>query len=218
MGNQLIGDKKSFGVGHKFISKTERISFVADNFLAVGKCVTIIDTPGFGDTGGMERDKQITENISRFLIEQESQIDEIDAICFVASCASARLTPTQKYIISSVMSLFGNDVVDNIRLLVTFSDGATPPVVEACKEAGFPFVLNPATKLPTSYNKFNNSVLFVNNQKSDETSFEKSFWDMYQHNCQEFFKTLKELTPKKLDQTKEVVTKRIELEKKLKRS
>lgn len=52
MGNQLIGDKKSFGVGHKFISKTERISFVADNFLAVGKCVTIIDTPGTKDTDG----------------------------------------------------------------------------------------------------------------------------------------------------------------------
>ena len=52
LGNQLIGDKKSFGVGHKFISKTERITFVADNFLGVGKCVTLIDTPGTKDTDG----------------------------------------------------------------------------------------------------------------------------------------------------------------------
>ena len=56
LGNQLIGDKKSFGVGHKFISKTERISIVADNFLGVGKCVTLIDTPGTKDTDGQHKE------------------------------------------------------------------------------------------------------------------------------------------------------------------
>jgi GTPase Era involved in 16S rRNA processing len=52
LGNQLIGDKKSFAVGHKFLSKTEQISYVTDQYLGVGKCITIIDTPGTKDTGG----------------------------------------------------------------------------------------------------------------------------------------------------------------------
>jgi hypothetical protein len=49
----LIGDKKSFAVGHKFFSKTERISYITDQYLGVGKCVTIIDTPGTKDTDGV---------------------------------------------------------------------------------------------------------------------------------------------------------------------
>lgn len=52
LGNQLIGDRKVFGIGHKFFSKTEQISYVTEQFLGVGKCITIIDTPGAKDTDG----------------------------------------------------------------------------------------------------------------------------------------------------------------------
>ena len=42
--------------------------------------LTVIDTPGFGDTRGLSQDQKITRNIKKFF---ETKIQEIDAICFV---------------------------------------------------------------------------------------------------------------------------------------
>ena len=52
LGNQLLGDKMTFAVGHKSTSKTETISWAADHYLGTGQCITIIDTPGTKDTEG----------------------------------------------------------------------------------------------------------------------------------------------------------------------
>ena len=65
LGNQLIGDKKSFAVGHKFFSKTEQISYVTDQYLGVGKCITIIDTPGTKDTDGWSTYCKVTKFLHR---------------------------------------------------------------------------------------------------------------------------------------------------------
>ncbi|KAK2822860.1 hypothetical protein Q5P01_022925 [Channa striata] len=92
--------------------------------------LTIVDTPGFGDTRGIERDGMIVDQL-RNLFTAELGVSEIDAVCFVAQAALARLTPTQKYVFDSVLSIFGKDVAENIRILVTFADGKRPPVLEA---------------------------------------------------------------------------------------
>ena len=47
-------------------------------------------------------------------------IETIDAICFVANSTIPRLTTTQKYIFSSIVSLFGNDIADNFVSMLTF--------------------------------------------------------------------------------------------------
>ena len=173
--------------------------------------LTIIDTPGFGDTEGLGRDEQITEMIGKFLIHPETKIDD-NAICFVASSADTRLTPTQEYIITSVLSIFGRDVKDNIRLLATFTDGSVPPVVEACHAAKFPFKIDPKTGRPTDFYKFNNSVIFASNEESEESTFDKAFWTMATNNFFNFFDALNHLSPKKLDQSKKVISQRMELE------
>uniref|UniRef100_A0A672Z1I1 AAA+ ATPase domain-containing protein n=1 Tax=Sphaeramia orbicularis TaxID=375764 RepID=A0A672Z1I1_9TELE len=118
--------------------------------------LTIIDTPGFGDTRGIERDKEITQQLQR-LFTQKSGVSEIDIVCFVTHSALARLTPTQKHVFDSVLSIFGKDVAENIRILVTFADGQRPPVLEAINASGFPC---PKTDdgLPPHF-KFNNSAL-----------------------------------------------------------
>ncbi|KZR97722.1 Uncharacterized protein APZ42_007245, partial [Daphnia magna] len=59
--------------------------------------ITIIDTPGYGDTRGVKRDKEITAAIHKFLTQQEIPIDEIHAACFVAASGDSRLTATQRY-------------------------------------------------------------------------------------------------------------------------
>ena len=53
VGNQLLGGKEEFAVGHGTSSKTTAIHWRADHYLGSGQCVTIFDTPGAKDTEGM---------------------------------------------------------------------------------------------------------------------------------------------------------------------
>ncbi len=53
--------------------------------------LTLVDAPGFGDTRGVERDNEITEQI-RNLFSAQHGVSEIHAVCFVAQAALARLT------------------------------------------------------------------------------------------------------------------------------
>ncbi|CAL8381834.1 unnamed protein product [Boreogadus saida] len=83
--------------------------------------LTIVDTPGFGDTGGIEKDRMIIDQLQR-LFSAQNGVSEIDAICLVAQANQVRLTPTQKYIFDSLLSKFGKDVAENIQILVTFAE------------------------------------------------------------------------------------------------
>ncbi|XP_034004194.1 uncharacterized protein LOC117496599 [Trematomus bernacchii] len=180
--------------------------------------LTIVDTPGFGDTGGIKRDKEITEQI-RNLFSAEHGVSEIDAVCFVAQAALARLTASQKYVFDSVLSIFGKDVAENIQVLVTFSDGQLPPVLEAINASGVPC---PKTKngLPV-YFKFNNSALFAQNQSSsaadssgveEDEDFDKMFWEMGAKSMKRFFVGLDKMKTKSLTMTKEVLGERKQLQ------
>ena len=59
--------------------------------------LTIVDTPGFGDTRGLERDKKILEQIRQYFSRPEG-IQQLEAVCFVVQASLPRLTPTQIYI------------------------------------------------------------------------------------------------------------------------
>ncbi|XP_026004928.1 uncharacterized protein LOC113010193 isoform X2 [Astatotilapia calliptera] len=180
--------------------------------------LTIIDTPGFGDTRGIERDREITEQLCNLFTDQHG-VTDIDAVCFVAQAALARLTATQKYVFDSVFSIFGKDVAENISIVVTFADGQRPPVLEAINAAGVPC---PETKdgLPVHF-KFNNSALFANNKSAegdrmsdddDEGDFDQMFWKMGTKSMKRFFAALNKREPKSLTLTKEVLRERKILE------
>ncbi|XP_030607797.1 uncharacterized protein LOC115795828 [Archocentrus centrarchus] len=180
--------------------------------------LTIVDTPGFGDTRGIKRDGEIVEQL-RNLFSAQHGVSEIDAVCFVAQASLARLTATQKYVFDSVLSIFGKDVAENIRILVTFADGQRPPVLEAINAAGVPC---PKTKngLPVHF-KFNNSALFANNKSpeadsvcddDEEGSFDQMFWEMGTKSMKRFFDALNVIETKSLTMTKEVLRERNQLE------
>lgn len=180
--------------------------------------LTIIDTPGFGDTRGIDRDREIIEQL-RNLFTSNDGVSEIDAVCFVAQAALARLTPSQKYVFDSILSIFGKDIAENIRILVTFADGQKPPVLEAIKESGIP---SPKGKdgLPVLF-KFNNSALFADNKSSgpdtlsgddDDENFDQMFWNMGTKSMKRFFAALNQIVTKSLLLTKEVLRERKQLE------
>uniref|UniRef100_A0A671NZB4 Uncharacterized LOC107699384 n=1 Tax=Sinocyclocheilus anshuiensis TaxID=1608454 RepID=A0A671NZB4_9TELE len=100
--------------------------------------LTIIDTPGYGDTRGLDKDLEVAENLAT-LFQSNDGVREVDAVCFVTQASKNRLSDRQHYIISSIMSLLGRDIVDNIVFLITHSDSLPPKnVIGAINKAKIP--------------------------------------------------------------------------------
>ncbi|KAM6989388.1 uncharacterized protein LKV04_009062 [Tautogolabrus adspersus] len=181
--------------------------------------LTVVDTPGFGDTRGVGRDREITEQIQR-LFTSDNGVSEIDAVCFVTQASLARLTATQRYVFDSVLSIFGKDVAENIEMLVTFADGKQPPVLEAITVSGVPCPKNDIG-LPVHF-KFNNSALFADNRSisdracdedsDDDGNFDEMFWKMGTKSMERFFNALVKMSTKSLLMTQEVLKERKRLE------
>ena len=172
--------------------------------------MTIIDTPGYGDTRGIKKDKEITHQIKAFF-EGGNGVNTLHAICFFVKSSDARLTPTQRYIFDSVLVLFGKDIADNIFLLITFADGQLPPVLKMVKEADIPF--------KESY-KFNNSVLYVNSKNDDNdedddednNGLSKLFWKRGMGNIKKFMDKLGNVDAQSLTLTVDILNQRRQLE------
>ncbi|XP_074841637.1 uncharacterized protein LOC142008356 [Carettochelys insculpta] len=173
--------------------------------------LTIIDTPGFGDTRGIDHDKEITRQIQEFFTTPGA-IDQIDAVCIIVQASLARLTHAQRYVFDSVLSIFGKDIKDNMQILITFADGQTPPVLQAIQESDVPCSKD-AQGTPIHF-KFNNSALFASNAGADKGSFnfDAMFWRMGIMSMETFFKSLGNLKTKSLTLTKEVLSERRALE------
>ncbi|XP_057365108.1 uncharacterized protein LOC130685839 [Daphnia carinata] len=186
---KCVRDDMSIITNHARTNTVTAYTLRHQDGMTVPFSITIIDTPGYGDTKGVKRDKQITRNIQHFLTQHKTRIDQIHAACFVAASGDSRLTATQRYAIDSMFSIFGKDIKENIRLLVTFADNSQPAVVDACAAANFP-VTSPSAGI--TYSKFNSSVLYADNtQPEDEDfSFDERFWDMSQENYYKFFTML----------------------------
>ncbi|XP_059350253.1 uncharacterized protein LOC130685878 [Daphnia carinata] len=166
--------------------------------------ITIIDTPGYvyKDTGKSNHSRKI----ERFLTRQNIRIDQIHAVCLVAASNDVESTMMQPSILDSVLSLFGKEVKDNIRLFITFADMACPPVVDS----GAPFAV---TSSGLTYNQFDNSVLFASNE--DEISFDQLFWRMDQENFRSFFAHLEKMNARDLGSTRDVIQRRLMLDQSL---
>ncbi|XP_051747580.1 uncharacterized protein LOC127511102 [Ctenopharyngodon idella] len=201
-------------------SQTSEITAYQINYMdgfQVPYSLTIVDTPGFGDTRGISHDQKITKKIQEFF-SARGGIDRIDAVCFVVQASLARLTHTQKYVFDSILSIFGKDIAENILVLVTFADGKTPPVLEAIKASKVPCATNESGE-PLHF-KFNNSAVFaINNQSaededkdSDCENFDQMFWKMGFSSMRKFFKSLNKMETKSLTLTREVLQERQQLE------
>ncbi|XP_029971073.1 uncharacterized protein LOC115405597 [Salarias fasciatus] len=219
---KLVDEDASKSQAHSQTSEVTVYKLNHEKDFTVPFSLTIVDTPGFGDTRGIDRDREIVEQL-RNLFSSDFGVTEIDAICFVAQASLARLTASQKYVFDSVLSIFGKDVAENIRILVTFADGQRPPVLEAINASGVPC---PKSKdgLPIHF-KFNNSALFADNKSSaanntddddddggEDGGFDKMFWDMGSKSMKRFFNALNVITTKSLKLTKEVLRERQQLE------
>ncbi|KAK9971310.1 hypothetical protein ABG768_024684 [Culter alburnus] len=172
--------------------------------------LTIIDTPGYGDTRGLERDLEVAENLA-ILFQSIDGVREIDAVCFVIQASKNRLSDRQHYIISSVLSLFGKDIVKNIVFLITHSDGLPPKnVLSAINKA----------KIPCKRDKNGQPVHFLfNNRQADARQTkerhiraQRDAWEDSMDGMKDFLQSLDEKNRRSLELTSNVLIERIQLE------
>ena len=162
----------------------------------------IVDTPGFGDTRGVQRDQEIIDQIRKlFLLPGDKGIACLDAVCFLVKAPDARLTPSQKYILDAILSLFGKDIEKNICTCITFAEAQKPPVLASLEKFRLPH---------QNYFKFNNSALFANNVNKDELAH--NFWKIGMKSFDSFFEQLDKMETKSLQMTKKVLEMRQLLE------
>ncbi|XP_067256486.1 uncharacterized protein [Chanodichthys erythropterus] len=172
--------------------------------------LTIIDTPGYGDTRGLEKDLEVAENLS-MLFQNNDGVCEVDAVCFVTQASKNRLSDRQHYIISSILSLFGKDIVNNIVFLITHSDGLPPKnVLGAIKKA----------KIPCRRDKTGQPVHFLFNNRQAEARHtgeryvraQRDAWEDSMDGMKDFLQSLDEKNRRSLEMTSDVLIERIRLE------
>ena len=138
----------------------------------------LIDTPGFGDSRGLEFDQQTVNSLKAFFNNLEGyRIDELSSIGLVIQASQSRLTAEQMYVFNSVLDIFGNDVAKNICLLFTFADAQPPPALATVKKEGIPFGENGVFK-------FNNSAVFADNTDDEATKY---YWKFGFDSLRKFF-------------------------------
>ena len=187
--------------GGQAVSQTENVTSyeLPDKNSILGYKLTVVDTPGFGDTRGVDNDILIMKDIKLWF---ETKLDTLDAVCFVVKSTDARLTPNQKYIFSSMLNLFGKDIKKNIFILVTFADTSTPPCLAALKQEGIGY---------KNYYKLNNSIFFkdpLKVLKPQEIHFDRFSWTMGIDCFKLFFDDLKKTRPTSLTMTRKVLQER----------
>lgn len=77
--------------------------------------ITLIDTPGFGDTEGLEEDKKHVSKINQAI----EQLGSINCIVLVMNGRMARATSNFKYVIANVMSILPKEILSQIVVVFT---------------------------------------------------------------------------------------------------
>ncbi|XP_041666075.1 uncharacterized protein LOC121524681 [Cheilinus undulatus] len=165
--------------------------------------LTVIDTPGYGDTRGIEHDEIIRRRLLD-LFHQKDEIKELHAVGLVLKASENRLSDRLRYVFDSVVSLFGNNMEKNIVIFITHSYGRMPENVLNAIEAA---------DIKCAQNEKNRPVhfLFENCQHKEKTKETKVEWDITKTGIRKLADFLSQAEPQNLKMTSEVLNARIGL-------
>ncbi|KAL0189914.1 hypothetical protein M9458_017013, partial [Cirrhinus mrigala] len=196
--------------GDQSESQTSEITMYEVFSMKSPMSLIIIDTPGYGDTRGLDKDLEVAENLSA-LFQSKDGVCEVDAVCFVIQAAKNRLSDRQHYIISSILSLFGKDIVNNIVFLITHSDGLPPQnVLSGIKKARIP-CRQDKNDQPV-YFLFNNRQTEGRHTKERHIRAQRDAWEDSMDGMKNFFQSLNEMNRRSLELTSDVLIERIQFE------
>ncbi|XP_051253547.1 septin-2-like [Dicentrarchus labrax] len=169
--------------------------------------LTIIDTPGYGSTAGIEQDAIVSQRLFD-LFRSVDGVHEMNAVGLVLRASENRLSDRLRYIFDSVASLFGKDMEMNIVALITHSDGVTPEdALQALEDAEIKCAKNEENE-PLHF-------MFNNRQRKQKTKKNqvalKNAWDITMDQMRQFTDFLENASPQNLITTVEVLKSRIRL-------
>ena len=166
--------------------------------------VVLIDTPGYGDTRGIEKDAEIDKMLQDMFT---TDLERIHLVCFVTKSSSIRLTGAQNYVFNKVLQMFGKDVAENFMFVLTFCDGGDPVVVKSLETSS---IIGPIIKSIKGdwYLRFNNSAVFAPYKKDKPDKMHQFFWELGRDNMEEFMTKISNTPEKSLTLSKEVIKKR----------
>ena len=169
--------------------------------------LTIIDTPGYGDTRGTEKDDIVKLRLLD-LFRSEDGVHEISAVALVLKASENRVSDRLRYIFDSVVSLFGKDMEKNFVAFITHSDGLPPDnVLQALEDANIRFAKDEDND--PVYFMFNNRQA---TQKTKKTMFAlKSAWDLTKDQIKQLADFMEKESPQNLNKTVEVLKSRTRL-------
>ncbi|XP_028279800.1 septin-2-like [Parambassis ranga] len=168
--------------------------------------LTIIDTPGYGDTRGIECDSIVVQRLLD-LFRSDDGICEVHAVGLVMKATENRVNDRLSYILNSVMSLFGNNMEKNIVALITHSDGRKPKN---------PLQALEASDVKCSRDDKNQPVYFLFNNcqhedRTEEREHLKGAAETSERGMRQFTDFLEKTEAQQLVKTVEVLNERIRL-------
>ncbi|XP_065326020.1 uncharacterized protein LOC135932518 [Pelmatolapia mariae] len=162
--------------------------------------LTIIDTPGYGDTRGIACDDIISHRLLD-LFGSDDGVHEVHAVGLVMKASDNRLGDRLLYVFDSVMSLFGKNMEKNIVALITHSNGRRPENVFKALEVGNIKCAKKGKNQPV-YFLFDNCQ---HGERREENTISKNTWEITQKNMHQFTDFLEKSGPQKLMRTVEVL-------------
>ncbi|XP_015240996.1 PREDICTED: uncharacterized protein LOC107091529 [Cyprinodon variegatus] len=216
--NYTMGVKFEDGVWFEVVEEEERsptesqtpdvIVYEMCEGQSVPYSLNVIDTPGYGSTGGIERDVLISQRLLD-LFQSEDGVHELHAVGLVIKASENRLSDRLRYIFDNVLSLFGKNLEKNIVVLITNSGGRRPKYALKALEAA---------QIKCARNEKNEPIHFLfNNCQSDDRTDEdenkilKSSFDKANIEMSQLEKFLTGVEAQKLSTTLEVLNVRISL-------
>ena len=171
------------------LSQTSQISvykFLHQRKFPTPYSVTVIDTPCFGDTGGLQLKHLLSHDV-KFL----------DALVLVVKASDARASSVQKYLLHTVQQHFGKDIQNNIFIVATHANSSHVRALEGLKASGFPFTKELVFPV-------NNVVLYAptTSEDDDEAVMNRDIWDRNIKTYMKMFDALQSMVPVSLDQTR----------------
>ncbi|XP_072304701.1 uncharacterized protein [Eucyclogobius newberryi] len=206
---EIIPDEKA---GPQFKSQTSEVS-VYEVFGFEGTVVpyslTIIDTPGYGDTRGIEHDGIITKKLLELFSapDEVSGVKSMDAVGLVLKSSKNRLDERIAYVFNSIISIFAKGMEKNIVAMMTHSDGMEPNNALQALEAA---------EIKYARDEDHEPVYFLfNNRQKDkrgkkETAAQYAF-KITEESMSEFTDFLVECEPRPVKEIKNVLKERARL-------
>ncbi len=140
--------------------------------ICIGFSLKIVDIPNYSDDDPV-KNQAITEMFRNYMDDKDVR-KKVDVVGFVMDSAAQHLTPTQGYIHCSLMEIFGNDVIRNLKFLLNNAENEDPSLWSEVVDARL-VTFGPFKPRYENRHKFNRSLFFSSNDDSSSVDSECSY-------------------------------------------